>query len=581
MPEAFDRIAMPERGEVVAYDGGFHSSEAPIVPIAHGDDDNVVPAARRVFDTAAERMGRTISWLRVYVGVDARERYGVPLPADTIRALRLCRLGLVGSLASNPAVARVRERELRRRVGLTAAVDRCERPEWAPSSIRAAGRIDVTVFRDVTEDAFAGLGYAPEAAGTDGLRQFLQETADETGHIPVGPTGFSVRPISARATESLVDLAMEYALDRDRDVITIVHQGDLLPASEGSFLAWARAHLADAYGDATVDEETYLHEYDGRYPADEVVVTQRRTDVVCREVLTDPDAHDVLVCPALAGTYVSAVAAESAGGFGVTPVIAIGEGRLLAGSRPPIDSPTGVTESNPIGTMLSGCLLFEYIGWTDVASTVRNAISATLADGTFPRALVRRSRRGRPVTAPAFAEAVVDHLDGPERTPTVGGVETTADERSAIKRTIAGVYNVVFDDHLDPGSIELNQLLGVDEEADIYLPEVGLNFHDWRRWSPERRLEVLLHELAHIEEETGEPDHGVEFYDRLVELTEIAAEWRPELEGLFGTPLDFDRVRRHVVESVHEGTIEPDVESVRERKRLLRDRLGLTEDEHY
>lgn len=580
LTEDFDQLSIPEAGEVIEYDDGFRSPESPIVPVAHGADNTVVSATRRVLDAAVDLLGREIHWLRIYTGAEARARYDDPLPRDTVRALRQFRLGLVGTPTASREDAVALETELQRRVGLTAAVDQRSRLEWLPSPLRTGRNMELTVFRDVTEDAAAGIEYQSGSAETAKFGEFLRSTASTPERIPEGPTGYGVRPISANATESVVDAAMDYAFDRDRDTVTIGHQGDRLPASEGSFLEWAQAYLEDEYGDAILDEQTFHEEYDGSYPDDEIVILQRRTDELCGDLLTRPEEYDVVVAPAMGGIYVSAVAAEAIGGVGVGSGVTIGDGRIIASPQLTTEQRDGKADENPIGTILSGCLMLECIGWDDTASAVRKAISIALADGLFPHDLYRRSARGTPVTADAFADAVIEGLARNDRERGSGGVHTTADERAEIRRTIAGLYNILFEDRLSPRDIELNQLLGEDEEADVYLPAVGLNFYYWRRWSTERRLEVLLHELAHVEEESGERDHGDEFYDRFAELTELAAAWKPELEELFGEPIDFGGVRRFIVESVHEETIEPDIESVRERRRTLRERFDIDAGTH-
>lgn len=579
--EEFDRLSIPEDGEVITYNDEFRSPEEPIVPVAHGVDDVVVSATRRVLDAAVDLMGRDIHWLRIYTGEEARARYDDPLPEDTVRALRQFRLGLVGTPTASRETAIRLETELQRRVGLTAAVDQRSRLDWLPSPLRTGHNTEVTIVRDVTEDAAAAIEYPPESAKTEKFRDVLLSTADNPDRIPDEPTGYSVRPFSATATHSIVDAAMDFAFDRDRSTVTIVHQGDRLPASEGSFRDWARTYLEDEYEDAILDEQTFREDYNGSYPEDEIVILERRTDEICRDLLTRSDEYDVLVAPALGGRYVSAVAAAASSGLDVAPGVAIGDGHVIATPQLTAGQHYDEGDKNPIGTFLSACLLIEYIGWDDTATVVRSAISATLADGLLPRELYRRSARGTPVTVDEFADAVIQRITLEDCEPGSGGVHTTADERAEIRRIIAGLYNIVFEDHLSPDDIELNQLLDEDEEADIYLPEVGLNFYYWRRWSPERRLEVLLHELAHVEEEPGERDHGDEFYERFAELTDTAADWKPELEVLFGESIDFDKFHRFVIESVHEETIEPDIETVRQRRRTLRAQLDIDAGEHF
>lgn len=143
---------------------------------------------------------------------------------------------------------------------------------------------------------------------------------------------------------------------------------------------------------------------------------------------------------------------------------------------------------------------------------------------------------------------------------------------SSLHDLVAGLYNVVFGERLQPGDIELYDVDSEYVEAEVLFPYVGVNLTAWEDdWSPERRLEVLLHEFAHVQEAAGEPDHGPAFYARLADLTATAEAYRAEIAGLFGTQLDFEDVREHVVDSVNEWTVEEGIESVDDRKRVLRE----------
>lgn len=571
MTRSLDGRPVPTDGRPVEYDDGFRTPQNPVVPFSPGADGAAVSATRRMLDAAAEQMGREIDWLRVSTGESTRERDGEALPAETVQAFRRFRVGLHGQLAESRADALALEATLRRRLGLTAAVSRHTTLRSQPAPSRTG--LDVALFRDVSADTGTCFEYGPGTDEGNALAEFLRGTTG-SDRVPEGPAGYSISPISQAAAEALVDEALAYAFDQDHDTVTLAHQGDLRPASEGSFLAWAREYIEDEYGDSVVDEATFRDDYES-YPEDELVLFERRTDDLCRALVVDPSEYDVLVAPALGGTYLSAVARGVAGEFGGGAAVGVGGGRLLASSRPTEQGDCSEPAMSPVSLLLAGCLLFDYLGWVDAATVLRAAVSATLADRVAPQAGVGSHSRPTPQTPAAFADAVISRLDDPQREPGAGGVRSSPGERASIQEAIATLYSAVFEDALAPDEVELNQLLGEDEEADVSFPAVGLNFYYWRRWSVERRLEVLLHELAHVEEDDGERDHGDEFYDRLVELTDIAAEWQPELEEAFGEPIEFDRVRRFVVDSVHEETIETDIDEVGARKRWIREQFSL------
>lgn len=148
------------------------------------------------------------------------------------------------------------------------------------------------------------------------------------------------------------------------------------------------------------------------------------------------------------------------------------------------------------------------------------------------------------------------------------------EERIELHDTIAGLYNLLFADDIVPDEIELYEIESEYVEAEIELPSIGINRADWEEeWTPERRIEVLLHEFAHIEEDPDEPDHGPRFYDRLADLARIAETHQSEIETLFGTELDFERIHEHIIGSINEWTIEADIDTVEGRRQVVRKAL--------
>lgn len=581
MTDQIDGIGLPAADDLRAADGALRVPPSPVIPVARGDHDSLIPAVRRVLDAAAAAVGREIRWLHVQVGDRAIESRGRPVPAEAVRALRRCRLGLVGPLGSTRRATRRRERTLRNRLGLMAALERSipmPGPGWSADGDAAP---NLTVVRDITEDAYAGIGFDPDVADAASFAAFLRKSGADVSTLPAGPAGYSVRPVSRAVTESLVERAIEHALDTDARRLTVVHQGDLARATEDRFREWARSYLATEYPEATLDEASYqLADCDGSYPDDEVLVGDRYTDEAIRELVTAPGNLDVVVTPGLPGRYLSDLAAALGGGYSPAGV-AVGDARMIA----PASFATAVPRTDdgraldPVGPIGSGALLFERMDWTDAAAVTRDALSATLSAGIFPPGSTANHPGSDPSGHEAFAAAVVDRIESGDATGSPHR-RTTPAERAAITALVAGLHNIVLGGDLSPRDVVLNQLLAADEEADISFPAVGLNLEAWRSWGVERRMEVLLHELAHVDEGPDEPDHGDAFYERLVDLTGVATDRRADLAALFGSPIDVDRLRRHIVESVHEETIEPE-DDVAARQRMLRARFGLAVDAHF
>lgn len=579
MGREFEHFSVPDSGDRLQYDADFESPESPIIPIIADSPDPLVSAARQVLDAASSLMGRTIHWMAIPAAALRETPRTSSYWQAAFDAFRHFRIGIIGSQIHPDQPTRISTSDFLREAGLDVTMHHHSK-KWLAPSDQSSDWTAITIFWNHSEDSGAALEYGPDRSVTSSFRNLLLETGSDPSKIPTGPTGFGVRPHSARGTESTLDIAMDFALEHDRNTLTIAHQSDRFPRSEGSFQRWAHSTLDTEYGDAIIDEESF-HDGPGGFPADEIIIRDRLTNTLVQELSSHPTEHDVIVAPAGAATLLSSLASEVLSTIDPAPSIRIGDGQLATVfNRTAHGKPRNVPTS-PIAAFLSGCLLFDYIGWVDSATALRKAISAAIADVVSQRSLSTQAGQWKTTSLDTFTVAVLNRLATFEADPGSGGVRTTSGERQLIKHTIAGLYTLLFEDHLSPEEIELNQLLHADEEADVYLPEVGLNFEYWRQWSVERRMEVLLHELAHVDETAGERDHGDEFYARLVELTEIAADRSHALEDLFAEPIDFTQVSRYLIESVHEETIESDFDSVSARQTKLADQLGLGAKEYF
>jgi isocitrate dehydrogenase len=417
MPEtpSFDRVEPPDQGTRITYeDGQMVVPDDPIVPILHGDGigTDVGPAAQKVLDAAAEATGREVHWVRVYAGESARERYGENMPDDTVDAIRYFRAAIKGPLTT-PVGSGYRSLNvaLRQTLDLYANVRPTYHLEGVPSPVKHPEQMDMVTFRENTEDVYAGIEWE---AGTDEVEQVRDFVEEEMGYedtLHDGAVGIGVKPISEFGTKRLVRQAIDYALENDRDSVTLVHKGNIMKFTEGAFRDWGYEVAEEEYGDRVITEDTLWEERDGEQPEDAVVVNDRIADNMLQQVLTRTDNYDVLAMPNLNGDYISDACGAQIGGLGIAPGANLGDGRVLAepvhGSAPKY---AGQDKVNPTALILSGRLLFETLGWEDAGEIVRDAVEEQISSGRVTYDIERNIEGGTKLATSEFAEEIVKRI---------------------------------------------------------------------------------------------------------------------------------------------------------------------------
>jgi isocitrate dehydrogenase len=270
----------------------------------------------------------------------------------------------------------------------------------------------MVTFRENTEDVYAGIEWEE---GTDEVEQVREFVEDEMGFddtIHQGAVGIGVKPITEFGTKRLVRQAIEYALEHDRDSVTLVHKGNIMKFTEGQFRDWGYEVAEEEYGDEVITEDTLWEEQDGEAPADAVVVNDRIADNMLQQLLTRTDQYDVLALPNLNGDYVSDAAGAQIGGLGIAPGANFGDARCLAepvhGSAPKY---AGQDKVNPTAMILSGRILLEYLGWEDAATLVRDAVEGVIDSGRVTYDLHRQIDGGERLATSEFADCVVDEIE--------------------------------------------------------------------------------------------------------------------------------------------------------------------------
>ena len=414
----YDQVTVPDEGSKITLadpeTGELDVPDTPIVPIIHGDGigTDVGPAAQRVLDAAAEATGRSIAWMRVYAGGSAREKYGENLPEDTVDAIREHRAAIKGPLTT-PVGAGFRSLNvaLRQELDLYANVRPTYYIDGVPSPVKNPEEMDMITFRENTEDVYAGIEWE---AGTEGVEQVKAFVGEEMGYADKfhdGPIGIGVKPISEFGSKRLIRQAIEYALENDHDTVTLVHKGNIMKFTEGAFRDWGYEVVEEEYDDVAITEDELWEEYDGDAPEEMLVVNDRIADNMLQQLLTRTGDYDVIATMNLNGDYLSDSAGAQIGGLGIAPGANFGDGLCLAepvhGSAPKY---AGENKVNPTAMILSGRLLFEYLGWDDAELLIRDAVEDAIASGEVTYDLHRQIEGGTKLSTSAFAESVVDRI---------------------------------------------------------------------------------------------------------------------------------------------------------------------------
>jgi isocitrate dehydrogenase len=398
---------MPEKITLGA-DGTLHVPDQPIIPFIEGDGTGVDiwPAAKLVLDAAATKFGKTIAWKEVLAGQKAFDETGNWLPDETVEAFRSHLIGIKGPLTT-PVGGGIRSLNVALRQILDLYV--CLRPvRWftgVPSPVLHPEAVDMVIFRENTEDIYAGLeaeAYTPEA---DKLSAFLR---DEMGWEIREGSGIGIKPISELGSKRLIRASINYALAHKRESVTMVHKGNIQKFTEGAFRNWGYELVREEFADVAVGWD----DCDGK-PGDKLLVKDNIADITLQQVLTRPADFDVIATTNLNGDYLSDALAAQVGGIGIAPggninyVTGHGIFEATHGTAPKY---AGQDKVNPGSLLLSGVMMFEHLGWTDAASDIVQALEKTIADKIVTYDFARLMDGATEVKCSEFAAAIVDRL---------------------------------------------------------------------------------------------------------------------------------------------------------------------------
>jgi isocitrate dehydrogenase len=389
-------------------DGSLNVTDTPIIPFIEGDGTgiDIWPAARSVLDAAAAKYGRTVEWKEVLAGQKAFDNTGDWLPNETVEVFRDYLIGIKGPLTT-PIGGGFRSLNVALRQILDLYV--CLRPvRWfqgVPSPVKHPEAVDMVIFRENTEDIYAGLEVE---AGTPEAARMRELLADAFGWEIRADAGIGIKPISEMGSKRLIRAAIQYAIDRNRPSVTLVHKGNIMKFTEGAFRNWGYELTREEFDAVAVGWD----DCDGK-PGDRILVKDAIADIALQQVLTRPDEFDVIATMNLNGDYLSDALAAQVGGIGIAPggninyVTGHGIFEATHGTAPKY---AGQDKVNPGSVLLSGVMMYEHLGWTDAANDIVTAMEATISEGIVTYDFARLMDNATEVKCSEFASAIVDRI---------------------------------------------------------------------------------------------------------------------------------------------------------------------------
>ncbi len=469
---SYNGVPVPAEGEAIAYDGGrFIVPDRPVIPYIEGDGTgrDIWKASRRVFDAAVQKTfggTRRAVWYEVFAGGKAFEQFGEWLPQDTLEAIKQFRIAIKGPLTT-PVGGGIRSLNvaLRQLLNLYA----CWRPvkymPGVPSPVREPSRMNIVIFRENTEDVYAGIEWREGTPQAQRLIEFVNNMLREEGiKKQIRPdSGVGLKPISITGTRQLVRRGLQYALDRGLQRVTLVHKGNIMKFTEGAFRDWGYQLAREEFRRQIVTErESWILDHHDRDPnlsieaiaalvepglamatpafkrqvAEEVktcldsisrthgrgqwkqkvLINDRIADSMLQQILTRADEYQVVCTPNLNGDYLSDACAAQIGGLGLAPGANIGDGygvfEATHGTAPKYADKDVI---NPAALIRSGTLMFEFIGWPEVGELIEHALAATIAQRRVTYDLERLlkmegANNVEKLGTSAFAGAIIENM---------------------------------------------------------------------------------------------------------------------------------------------------------------------------
>ena len=413
----YDKLSLPLDGDKIEKDSKQKLTvpNQPIIPVIEGDGigRDIMKATRRVIDAAVQKAfdgEKQIVWFDIYAGENAQEKYGEWLPEDTFQAIREFGVALKGPLTT-PVGGGFRSLNvtLRQELDLFACVRPVRHFEGVITPVRNPEDMNVVIFRENTEDVYAGIEWMQGSAEAKRVIDFLQ---NEMGQTVRPDSGIGIKPISIFGTKRLVRMAIQYAIDHQRESVTLVHKGNIMKFTEGAFSEWGYELAADEFADQTISEADLWDKHDGQIPEGKIVIKDRIADSMLQQILTRTADYDVIATSNLNGDYLSDACAAQVGGIGMAPGGNIGDvAALFEATHGTAPKYTDQDVANPSSLILSAVMMLEHLGWQPAADLVTKGMEQTIIQKRVTYDLERLMDGATKLKTSEFGSAIIENME--------------------------------------------------------------------------------------------------------------------------------------------------------------------------
>ncbi|MDB5049994.1 MAG: Isocitrate dehydrogenase [Fibrobacteres bacterium] len=413
----YKHVTVPKEGERIQIDANnkIQVPDHPILPFIEGDGTgpDIWKASRHVFDEAVKKVyggKKKIAWMEIYAGEKSLGVYGKDqwLPDETLEAIREFKVAIKGPLTT-PVGGGIRSINvaLRQELDLYACVRPVRWFQGVPAPVKEPQKLDVTIFRENTEDVYSGIEFdANTQDAKDMIALIKQKLPKKTLRED---SAIGVKPVSAFGSKRLVARAIRYAIEKKLPAVTLVHKGNIMKFTEGGFQRWGYEVAKQEFGDQIITEAEVWEKHNGKRPAGKVMIQDRIADAMFQQLLLRPDEYSVLATLNLNGDYLSDACAAQVGGLGLAPGANIGDkAAVFEATHGTAPKYAGLDKINPGSVILSGVMMFQHLGWDELAERIIAALSKTISKGTVTYDLARQMEGAREVKCSEFAKYIAE-----------------------------------------------------------------------------------------------------------------------------------------------------------------------------